>query len=67
MGTLYRYIVTDVLKEHPSLQLYLYTTVGEIMFQGIYLPFLKDLSEMRGDGEPILPNNTFGLYYGVMT
>lgn len=57
-----RYILVEIMKEHPKEQLYLHTTVGQILFQGVYLPFIKDLSDLQG--ESILANNTFGLLHG---
>lgn len=38
-------------------------TVGELTFKGRFEPMMEALAELKG--EAILPNNTFGLFYGV--
>jgi len=38
-------------------------TVGEFLFYGTHEPFVQAISEMAG--EDIMPNNTFGIFYGV--
>jgi len=58
-----RYILSEILALHPKEGLYVNVTVDEFLFGGYYVPFMKELSEMSG--EVLLPNNTFGLYYGV--
>lgn len=59
-----RYVVQHTLNEnYPDEKLYFSRTVGELLFSGIYIPFAKDFSELKG--EEVLPNNTFGLFYNV--
>jgi hypothetical protein len=48
-----------IAPEEPFIQ----RTVGQMLFGGYYIPFMRTLEELKG--EPLLPNNTFGLYYGV--
>ncbi|ODN04769.1 Lysosome membrane protein 2 [Orchesella cincta] len=56
-----RYVISETVAEHPEEQLYVNLEIGELTFKGKYLPFMKDLSELKG--EEVLPDNTFGLYY----
>lgn len=62
LGALPRFVLQQTMQQYPDTGLYLHTTVGQLLFGGIPLPFMKDLAEMKG--EDILPNHTFGLMYG---
>ncbi|CAL8137071.1 unnamed protein product [Orchesella dallaii] len=61
LDQLTRYVISDVLAGYPEEQLYINLEIGELTFKGKYMPFMKDLSELKG--EEVMPDNTFGLYY----
>jgi hypothetical protein len=61
-GPAARYIVNEILTDFEEEEIYVHCTVDEFLFGGYYVPFMAELSAMKG--ETLLPNNTFGLYYG---
>jgi len=48
--------------EHDE-KLFKKRTVGEFLFYGTYEPFIQEISDLKG--EYIMPNNTFGVFFGV--
>lgn len=63
-GTAARYMVSETISEQfPDEDMYVQITVDEFLFGGYYVPLIAELSALRG--ETLMPNNTFGLYYGV--
>jgi len=64
MGTFARSILSEIFNDqYKDEKLYVKRTVQQIVFGGYYVPFIKELSNLMG--QSLLPNNTFGLYYGV--
>ena len=52
------------MAEHPGeVSVFVSKTIKELLFDGYYDGLIQDLSKLKG--EDVLPNNTFGLYYGV--
>jgi len=57
-----RYIISAAAEDHGE-KLFKKRTVGEFIFYGTHEPFVQTISKMTG--EDIMPNNTFGIFYGV--
>lgn len=58
-----RFLIRDIANKHKS-KLFMHKTVAELTFKGYKEPLMEELSSLQG-GEELLPNNTFGIYYGV--
>jgi len=56
------YMVMSAAQDHEQ-KLFKKRTVGEFLFYGTHEPFIQEISDLKG--EDIMPNNTFGIYYGV--
>lgn len=57
-----RSLVRDVTITFDK-KLFMQRTVGELTFKGYFEPMMEELGNLKG--ETLLPNNTFGIYYGV--
>lgn len=44
-------------------QVFVQKTIDEMLFKGYYVDFMEDFAKFIG--YKLLPNDTFGLYYGV--
>jgi len=65
MGGVARYMISEMFQEtFTEEDLYVSITVDEFLFKGYYVPFMKELAELKGVDE-LLPQHTFGLYYNV--
>ncbi|ODN04815.1 Lysosome membrane protein 2 [Orchesella cincta] len=56
-----RSLIRDISVDHNK-ELFMHRTVAELTFTGYKEPLMKDLADLQG--EELLPNNTFGIYYG---
>jgi hypothetical protein len=61
-GAVARYMVLETAKDLEE-GLFKKRTVGEFLFHGTYEPLVAELSDLNK--EELMPNNTFGIYYGV--
>ncbi|CAL8137067.1 unnamed protein product [Orchesella dallaii] len=56
-----RSLIRDISLDYNK-DLFMHRTVAELTFTGYFDPLMKDLAELQG--QELLPNNTFGIYYG---
>lgn len=61
-STFQRSLIREITINHGN-DLFMRRPVKELTFGGYVEPMMKELGELKG--EELLPNNTFGLYYGV--
>lgn len=58
-----KFLVREICLNNEE-RLFVRKTVKEFMFDGYYQDSVEAMSDLSG-GEALLPNNTFGFFYGV--
>lgn len=64
MSSIARSVILDTVAGHEENEpLFVRKSVGELLFRGYFEPMISELSDLSG--EEVMPNSTFGIYYGV--